>query len=93
MAKFHPDDFIATWYWEAHGSGIWLNLGSSVVVPPLSDRMETFRRVELLKADGKYDPWSRTSTLGTKCQLPGDPPLYRKPHHPGGGVHGLPDGC
>ena len=32
VAAFHIDEVESSWYWEAKGSGIWLNLGRTLVV-------------------------------------------------------------
>jgi hypothetical protein len=55
IGRGHLDDATAVWYWEARGSGLHINLGRTVIVDPLIERMETFRQVELLVASGSYD--------------------------------------
>ena len=35
---WHPDESLGTWYWHAKGSGVWINLGRTLVVDRACER-------------------------------------------------------
>jgi len=52
---WQPDELLATWFWLATGSGVWLHLGRAVVVDYACSRVEFWRLVHELRQTGKYE--------------------------------------